>query len=211
MFLSVAFFAIFFVFGNLDYSTVFSVAPFINETVITIIGLLLLFAAIGKSAQIGLHTWLPDAMEGQLNKIIIILSIIIVVGRRSRPNNDVLTSSNEYFLNVSFQMIGVPIIVLGGVTGCMLGDGHIQKQSNKGNARYGMTMKYSSKEYMKILINTVFSEFFPGKLIPYPNPLLPQHLNKAIAHYSFTTRSMPFSFFLYLKKTRTTQTMVYLR
>ncbi|RYX78148.1 hypothetical protein EON69_00080 [bacterium] len=68
MFLSVAFFAIFFVFGNLDYSTVFSVAPFINETVITIIGLLLLFAAIGKSAQIGLHTWLPDAMEGQLKK-----------------------------------------------------------------------------------------------------------------------------------------------
>lgn len=61
MFLSVAFFAIFFVFGNLDYSTVFSVAPFINESLITIIGLLLLFAAIGKSAQIGLHTWLPDS------------------------------------------------------------------------------------------------------------------------------------------------------
>ena len=60
MFLSIGFFAIFFVFGNLDYSTVFSIAPFINETIITIIGLLLLLAAMGKSAQLGLHTWLPD-------------------------------------------------------------------------------------------------------------------------------------------------------
>lgn len=64
MFLSVAFFAMFFVFGNLDYATVFSIAPFIHENTITIIGLLLLLAAIGKSAQLGLHTWLPDAMEG---------------------------------------------------------------------------------------------------------------------------------------------------
>jgi hypothetical protein len=60
MFLSVGFFAIFWVFGNVDYATVFSVAPFINESAITIIGLLLLVGAMAKSAQIGLHTWLPD-------------------------------------------------------------------------------------------------------------------------------------------------------
>lgn len=64
MFLSVGFFAIFWVFGNVDYATVFSVAPFINESAITIVGLLLLIGAMAKSAQIGLHTWLPDAMEG---------------------------------------------------------------------------------------------------------------------------------------------------
>jgi NADH-ubiquinone oxidoreductase chain 5 len=64
MFLSIGFFAIFWVFGNVDYATVFSVAPFINESAITIIGLLLLVGAMAKSAQIGLHTWLPDAMEG---------------------------------------------------------------------------------------------------------------------------------------------------
>nr|UHB41884.1 NADH dehydrogenase subunit 5 [Apiotrichum gracile] len=64
MFLSVGFFAILWVFGNVDYATVFSVAPYINETAITIIGLLLLVGAMAKSAQLGLHTWLPDAMEG---------------------------------------------------------------------------------------------------------------------------------------------------
>jgi len=64
MFLSIGFFAIFWVFGNVDYATVFSVSPFINESAITIIGLLLLIGAMAKSAQIGLHTWLPDAMEG---------------------------------------------------------------------------------------------------------------------------------------------------
>lgn len=64
MSLSIAFFSIFWVFGNLDYSTVFSLSPYINENIISTIGLLLLLAAMGKSAQIGLHGWLPGSMEG---------------------------------------------------------------------------------------------------------------------------------------------------
>lgn len=50
--------------GNLDYSTIFSLAPYVNANVVTIIGICLLLGAMAKSAQIGLHVWLPMAMEG---------------------------------------------------------------------------------------------------------------------------------------------------
>nr|UFY98806.1 NADH dehydrogenase subunit 5 [Corynespora cassiicola]UFY98822.1 NADH dehydrogenase subunit 5 [Corynespora cassiicola] len=63
-FLTVGMFAILWCFGNLDYATVFSLAPYMNENVITIIGICLLIGAMAKSSQVGLHVWLPMAMEG---------------------------------------------------------------------------------------------------------------------------------------------------
>ncbi len=66
--------SIFTTFGSLDYSVVFPIVPYMsNENFfifgaeinkITFISLLLFLGAVGKSAQLGLHTWLPDAMEG---------------------------------------------------------------------------------------------------------------------------------------------------
>lgn len=62
--LSIGFFASFALFGSLDYATIFNLTPLMNETVITIIALLLLTGAMAKSAQIPLHSWLPGSMEG---------------------------------------------------------------------------------------------------------------------------------------------------
>lgn len=72
--LTIGIIAIYFVFKSLNFATVFAMVPFFeNKTfffagmevdILTTIAALLFFGACGKSAQIGLHTWLPDAMEG---------------------------------------------------------------------------------------------------------------------------------------------------
>src|SRR5262249_32252343 len=48
---------------SLDYDTVFRYLPG-NKEMVTLVCLLLFCGAAGKSAQIPLHVWLPDAMEG---------------------------------------------------------------------------------------------------------------------------------------------------
>jgi len=62
-----AIFLIFVTFGTTDFTKVFAAAPGKLEaggTLVTLITLLLFMGATGKSAQIPLFTWLPDAMEG---------------------------------------------------------------------------------------------------------------------------------------------------
>jgi NADH-quinone oxidoreductase subunit L len=60
----VATFLVFGAVGSLDYLGVFGAAEEIATTTATAIGLLLFLGAAGKSAQLPLFVWLPDAMEG---------------------------------------------------------------------------------------------------------------------------------------------------
>jgi hypothetical protein len=70
-FLTIGMFVVLWTLGNLDYATVFSLAPYINSDIATIIGICLLIGAMAKSSQVGLHVWLPMAMEGLLNRALL--------------------------------------------------------------------------------------------------------------------------------------------
>lgn len=194
-FLTIGFFVIFFTFGTLDYATVFSLAPYINNNVITFIIMLLLIGAAAKSAQLGLHIWLPFAMEGKFKYwlfTIYLYESLLFYYKSSAAflyNNKTKKCKKDdlYFNN---KPISNDNRLMDAIIGDLLGDGHIQIWSlKKGvSGRMGFTFSVKNLPYLEYLKNNIYKEICTNaKPTPWPNP----KTGKIITQYWFGTKSIP--------------------
>ncbi|MGI9197904.1 MAG: NADH-quinone oxidoreductase subunit L [Candidatus Nanopelagicales bacterium] len=103
--LSLAIMLIFVTFGSVTFESVFSEAGQASETTLTWIGLLLLLAACGKSAQFPLQAWLLDAMEGPTP-----VSALIHAATMVTAGVYLIVRSNAIFDGTAFALTAVVII-----------------------------------------------------------------------------------------------------
>lgn len=189
--LTLGLFAVFWFAGNLDYASVFAIAPYVNETIITIVALLLLGGAAAKSAQLLLNTWLPHSMEGYrfsgdkqfITKYylqIIVIFIMIYLVLLKQENNYIIESSIALSPRIKDAMIGD-----------LLGDGYLgypnknKKGQFTGNCLFAMTLR--DCDYVYHLWENIYQEICtstPPRPWPNPNTGLP------IQQYHFASRSL---------------------
>ncbi|MEX1239240.1 MAG: NADH-quinone oxidoreductase subunit L [Cyclobacteriaceae bacterium] len=106
---------IFIHFGSLSYQEVFAQAPgwASGSQPITIITVLLFIGAIGKSAQIPLYTWLPDAMAGPTPvSALIHAATMVTAGIYMIARNNILYTLAPFTLDL-VVIIGLATAVLG--------------------------------------------------------------------------------------------------
>jgi NADH-quinone oxidoreductase subunit L len=120
--LSVAIMVMFATFGSFAFSEVFAAAPDASETTLTVIGLLLLLAACGKSAQVPLQSWLLDAMAGPTP-----VSALIHAATMVTAGVYLITRSNAIFdlapgAQLAVVIVGVVTMLFGAVIGCAKDD-----------------------------------------------------------------------------------------
>ncbi|MFC6010297.1 NADH-quinone oxidoreductase subunit L [Nocardia lasii] len=120
--LAIAMMVLFTTFGSFDFRTVFAAAPDASEPTLTAIGLLLLLAACGKSAQVPLQSWLGDAMEGPTPVSALIHAATMVTAgvyliARTNPIYDLAPGARAAVLAV-----GAVTLLFGAIIGCAKDD-----------------------------------------------------------------------------------------
>ncbi|QIS12200.1 NADH-quinone oxidoreductase subunit L [Nocardia arthritidis] len=120
--LAIAMFVMFATFGSIDFHGVFGAAPRASESALTAIGLLLLLAACGKSAQVPLQSWLGDAMEGPTPVSALIHAATMVTAgvyliARSGPIFDLAPGAR-----LGVLLVGAVTLLFGAIIGCAKDD-----------------------------------------------------------------------------------------
>src|SRR5882757_4869801 len=108
--------------GTVSYAGVFGAANEMSSGTLTAIGLLLLLAACGKSAQVPLQSWLGDAMEGPTPVSALIHAATMVTAGvylivRSGPVYDLAPNAR-----VGVVIVGAVTLLFGAVIGCAKDD-----------------------------------------------------------------------------------------
>ncbi|WP_141786475.1 NADH-quinone oxidoreductase subunit L [Ornithinicoccus hortensis] len=109
-------------FGSLDYAGVHGNAAGASETTLTILGLLLLVGACGKSAQFPLQSWLGDAMAGPTPVSALIHAATMVTAgvyliARSQAIFDLTPDAQ-----LAVAIVGTITLVFGAIVGCAKDD-----------------------------------------------------------------------------------------
>ncbi|PXX70859.1 NADH dehydrogenase subunit L [Nocardia tenerifensis] len=120
--LAIAMFVMFSTFGSINFTDVFAGAPQAGEGTLTAIGLLLLLAACGKSAQVPLQSWLGDAMEGPTPVSALIHAATMVTAgvyliARSGPIFDLAPDAR-----LGVVLVGAVTLLFGAIVGCAKDD-----------------------------------------------------------------------------------------
>ncbi|KUI48584.1 NADH:ubiquinone oxidoreductase subunit L [Mycobacterium sp. GA-1199] len=120
--LAIAMMVMFAYIGSISYAGVFAAAPAAGEGVLTAIGLLLLLAACGKSAQVPLQSWLGDAMEGPTPVSALIHAATMVTAGvylivRSGPVFDLAPTAQ-----LGVVIVGAVTLLFGAIIGCAKDD-----------------------------------------------------------------------------------------
>ena len=120
--LALAMFVMFATFGSISFAGVFAASPAASEGVLTAIGLLLLLAACGKSAQVPLQSWLGDAMEGPTPVSALIHAATMVTAGvylivRSNPIYNLAPGAQA-----GVVAVGAVTLLFGAIVGCAKDD-----------------------------------------------------------------------------------------
>ncbi|NGO67178.1 NADH-quinone oxidoreductase subunit L [Streptomyces boncukensis] len=120
--LAIAIFLMFTTFGTFAFAPVLSSATDASEGKLTAIGLMLLLAACGKSAQVPLQSWLGDAMEGPTP-----VSALIHAATMVTAGVYLITRSGAIFnaapdAQTAVVVVGAVTLIFGAIVGCAKDD-----------------------------------------------------------------------------------------
>ncbi len=202
--------AILMYFNSLDYADVFAAAPLLSDVTIqvfpgvewsllTVICILLFIGAMGKSAQMPLHVWLPDSMEGPtpisalIHAATMVTAGIFMVARMSP-----LYELSETALSV--------VLVIGALTAFLMGLLGIVQNDIKRMVAYStlsqlgyMTVALGVSAYSAAIFHLMTHAFFKALMfLAAGSVIIAMHHDQDIRNMGGLKKYMPITYWTFL-------------